>query len=287
MYRRAITLIELLVAIGIVSILSALSLTAVQRAREAARRATCQNNLRQIGIALLGHHENQGSFPPGRGAQNGPFPAMSWAVRIYPGLEQEELWRQAIEDYRTAPRQFPFHRGFGHAVSIFSCPSDGRADSAHLSRNRYVAALNSYQGVLGTDYKTSDGVLFVGSRVRIRDIPDGTSHTLLVGERPPSFDYYWGWLYGGEGQGRTGSADLVLGTNELNSRVDIFSGCGLDRLTFQDGDLENPCSTLHFWSMHPGGALFLYVDGHVEFKTYGAADELIREGRRDDRTRKP
>ena len=285
MRRRGITLIELLVAIGIVSILAGLALTAVQRAREAARRSACGNNLRQIGIALLSHHEKHGRLPPGCGARDGPYPSMSWAVWIYPELEYEDLWHQAVRDYAIARGQFAFHRGFGHPVPLFSCPSDGRADSARLSRNRFLAALTNYQGVLGTDYLTNDGVLFLGSKVRIRDIPDGTAHTLLVGERPPSEDYFWGWLYGGEGQDRTGSADFVLGMNEVNSRTDTFRRCALDRLTFRDSTLENPCSTLHFWSMHPGGALFLYVDGHVAFHPYAAAEELIRAARRDDRVR--
>ncbi len=285
MKRRGITLIELLVAIGIVTILGGLSLAAVQRAREASRRAACANNLRQIGLGLLAHHNTHGRFPPGRGGQKSPYPAMSWAVWIYPQLEYEELWYQAVQDYSKVRVQFPFHRGFGHALRLFSCPSDGRADMAHLTRNRYVAALTNYVGVLGADYRTSDGVLFLGSRIRIRDIPDGTSRTLIVGERPPSRDLWWGWLYAGEGQGRTGSADFVLGVNEINSKMDIFSTCPVERLTYREGDILDPCSPLHYWSMHPGGAWFLYVDGHVEFKAYGAAAELLRAARRDDRVR--
>ncbi len=295
MIRRhnGITLIELLVTLGILGILGGLSLAAVQRAREASRRATCRNNLRQIGLALLNHHETQGVFPPGHHTENSPYPAMGWAPRIYAYLDEEPLWRAVQRDYAAQRRQhllgsFTSHEAFQYALRIFSCPSDGRAEIPQFSRNSYYVALSNYLGVSGSDLTTRDGVLYLGSKTRVRDIADGTSHTLLVGERPPSFDYWWGWLYGGAGQIQSdgtlsGSTDTILGMTEINLRRDILEVCRESRLFFQPGELENPCSILHFWSMHEGGAHFLYADGHVEFKAYGARQVLEREARRSDR----
>ena len=280
--HRAITLVELLVALAIVSILSGLSLVAVQRAREAARRATCTSNLRQLGLGLLGYHNSHQRFPSGRVADSGPYPAMSWSVQTYAYLDEEPLWLQAIKDY-AASKRFELHAGFGHPVSTFSCPSDGRADTAHLTRFMYLVAPTNYLGVLGTDFNTDDGVLFLDSRIRIRDISRGTTHTLLVGERPSSQDYYWGWLYAGEGQNATGSGDMTLGVKEINSRIDLAERCPLNRLTFRPGDLADPCSVLHFWSMHPGGAHFVYADGHVAFKSYDSHKVLEKEAIRSKR----
>ena len=274
-YRKSgLTVLELLVAVAVISILLGLLLPATQYAREAARRTTCRNNLRQIGLATQMHHETYSSFPPGNtGAAPGTkMPFLSWQVHLYPYLEQRALWDRARQDYATNPSPFVGHRGFRTVLSTFSCPSDGRAETTHLARNRYIVALSNYLGVIGTDLETNDGVLFSQSHVSVRDIRDGTSNTLIVGERPPSVDFWWGWLYAGAGQRVTGSGDQVLGIRELNARDDQLSlRCPANRLSYRAGSLSDQCHFLHFWSFHPDGAFFLFADGHVDFLSYGAA----------------
>src|SRR5439155_997426 len=127
----------------------------------------------------------------------------------------------------------------------------------------YRVALTSYLGVSGTDWQSHDGVLFHGSVVRLIDISDGTSNTVAVGERPPSFDFRYGWWYGGAGQRGSGSLDSHLGTREINWSVG--SACPQTPNHFRAGRIDDPCAHFHFWSLHENGAHFLLADGSVRF----------------------
>jgi hypothetical protein len=100
------------------------------------------------------------------------------------------------EAYRVSNNPFnnPPHVGLATVIPTYVCPSDGRPFTTQVSQQSgHIVALTSYLGVLGKDVLTLDGVLFADSRTRIADITDGTSNTLLVGERPPSADYQFGW----------------------------------------------------------------------------------------------
>ena len=115
-------------------------------------------------------------------------------------------------------------------------------------------ALTSYLGVSGTDLTTLDGILFRDSSVRIADITDGASNTLLAGERPPSTDFQFGWWYAGAGQHCTGSAEMLLGVYEQNVQPVTAGYCrAVTRLA--PGNLGNQCDMFHFWSLHSGGAI--------------------------------
>ncbi len=277
-WRSGFTITELLVIIGIIAVLMAIVLPAVMRVRDAAARVECANNLREIGLALQQYHNEHAVFPPGCSFQNGadPQPHMGWCARILPYLEQEILWREAVQAF--AQEKFflktPPHVGYT-VVRVFTCSSDSRTRMAHEYGTTAIgstlrAAFTSYLGSEGTNQFRKDGLLFLDSRIRFPDIKDGTSNTLMVGERPPSATLTLGWWYAGWGQDKDGSAEMILGVNEINVNKVYRTTCPSGPYQFQAGRIDDPCSAFHFWSLHPGGAHFLFADGHVRFLKYSA-----------------
>ncbi len=279
MRRSALTLIETLVVLGIISVLVGLTLSGVQRVRSSASRANCQNRLRQVGIGLANYHTAHGKLPPGVTSKGDPqaFELMGWQARILPYIEQDDVWRQVVEAIKTQPYDFtatPPHP-FATVIPTFCCPADDRVRTPQPSRMKPQVALGSYLGVTGTRSARLDGILFYGSSVRMTDIADGASNTLLVGERPPSPDFWVGWWYAGYGVDFRGTADTVLGVRERRSVSDpSFPDCGSGSAHFKEGRFDSMCDVMHFWSPHPGGANFAFADGSVHFLTY-SADSIL------------
>jgi prepilin-type processing-associated H-X9-DG protein len=240
----------------------------------------CQNNLKQLGLALHMAHDAGGGMPPGLSTAPGdPYPKLSWMGRLLPYLDQGPLWDQTAADFRRVPN--PFHRDPPHAARdvvfpLVGCPSDWRVrtawDLALPGEPPRRVALTSYLGCLGTDRRRQDGLLYLNSRVRLEHVTDGTSSTLLVGERPPSPELIYGWWYAGEGVGNTGVFDVVLGVREFNARNPYpqYAHCGRGPFPFRPGRTDDFCSVFQFWSLHPGGANFLFADGSVRFLPYSA-----------------
>jgi prepilin-type N-terminal cleavage/methylation domain-containing protein len=289
--RGAFTLIELLVVIAIIAILIGLLLPAVQKVREAAARTQCTNNMKQIGIALHNYHGALKRFPPGVN-QTYPYQYWSWMAMMMPYYEQQNLFTKADTWARgtTYAYQYwpwggfwltpmtPANPALGTMVSTFKCPADCRQDftlpGSKWGGNGDVA-FTGYLGVAGAsgDYSNyrnmgTIGILFTQSSTRIADITDGTSNTLMVGERPPSADLYYGWWFAGAGWDGSGTGDVVMGAREYNYASAL--GCGANYVGFQAGNMNNNCDQAHFWSFHPSGGNFLVGDGSVRFLTYTA-----------------
>ena len=277
--RVGFTLVELLVVIAIMAVAIGLLLSAVQKSRAAADRISCTNNLKQIGLALHHYHDTNGSLPPGLTpkAKGEAFPLMGWLPRLLPFVEQQPLWDLTVTAYAERPND-PYglpHYGFMTPVKVFGCPADSRVYATQLTHEGFRPALTSYLGVLGVNVLGNQGVLYLGSHIRFADILDGTSNTLMVGERPPSPDFWYGWWYAAQGQLDSGSADTVLGVRELRNVYDQYTpGCPPGPYHFMAGNLADPCDAFHFWSLHPGGANFVFADGSVEFLTYSADNVL-------------
>lgn len=267
--RPAFTLIEVLVVIAIVAVLIGLLLPAVQKVRAAAARSACQGRLRQVGLALHHYHDGHGALPPGiRPGAKADFRYLGWTARVLPYLEQDPLWRRIPAAFASDPDPGKFYGHLPHAVLLrtpvpaLTCPADPR-----LPGRTRPAAFTSYLGVSGVDQTARGGVLYPDSRVRLTDVTDGTSGTLMVGERPPSATFRFGWWYRGWGQSKDGSAEMLLGVREVNVAVDA---CLPGPVPFAAARLDDPCAGFQYWSLHPGGANFAFTDGSVRFLAYSA-----------------
>jgi len=276
MRRRGFTLIELLVVIAIVTVLVGLLLAAVQKVRAAAVRLDCQNRMKQLALAFQNKHDVLGRLPPGNRSltQRDLRPYTGWPRDLLPFVEQDALFARSETAFRTAPIPLvnpPHPRDT--VVTAYICPADDRVRTKQRTRVTNTSmAFTSYLGVSGTQTTLKDGVLFLDSRIAFAGVTDGLSHTLLLGERPPSADLQYGWWYSGVGQRLTGSGDMVLGVREPNL-LPIVSGsaCGPGQYPFKPATgFADPCGLFHFWSPHAGGANFAFADGSVRFLSYAA-----------------
>ncbi|MCI0704048.1 MAG: DUF1559 domain-containing protein [Planctomycetia bacterium] len=274
--RAGYTLVEVLVVIAIIAILAGLLIPAVQKVRASAARLRCQNNLKQLGLALHNYHTASEKLPAGLSltADGGKYPYLGWLAPVLPYIEQDPLWQQVHSAFATDPNPTSFYGHEPHEqllatpVRVFNCPADSRLPGPLQAFGR-ERAFTSYLGVQGIDQNQRDGVLYPDSRVRLTDITDGTSGTLLIGERPPSADFRYGWWYRGWGQNKEGSAEMLLGVRELNTSQ---PSCPFGESKFSAGRFDNQCDMFHFWSPHTGGANFAFADGSVRFLAYSADD---------------
>ncbi|MBX9622904.1 MAG: DUF1559 domain-containing protein [Gemmataceae bacterium] len=262
--------------IAIIAVLVGLLLPAVQKVREAAARTRCLNNLKQIGLACHGYHDQHGRLPAGISlkADGGRYAYLGWTARVLPYLEQDQLWQQAAAAFRSDPNPYSFYGHaahlpvLGHAVPTFACPSDPRVgQTAELAT--VSVAFTSYLGVSGTDAARRDGVLFPDSAVSLVGISDGASQTVLAGERPPPPDLKFGWWYRGWGLNRDGAAEMLLGAQEVNTIPHRYP-CPRGAYRFGPGRPDDQCAMFHYWSLHPGGANFAFADGGVRYLAYTA-----------------
>ncbi|MBA2226700.1 DUF1559 domain-containing protein [Thermogemmata fonticola] len=277
--RWGFSLIEVVVVIAIVALLAGLLLSAVQQVRGAAARMQCQNHLRQLALGCHHYAAAKGQLPPGVVIGNGkpeqvPMFCSTWLVHILPYIEQSAVWEQVQAAYRADPSPFgSAHQAVAQVViPVYGCPSDSRVSSPQVIPDSHlVKSLSSYLGVMGDNYASGDGVLYTDSQVKMVDIRDGTSQTLLIGERPPAANLTFGRWYNGRGQAFTGSLDAILGVREINLRPQGIPDCPRVVYRFEPGDFWDNCDVFHFWSPHSGGANFAWADGSVRWIPYSAA----------------
>jgi prepilin-type N-terminal cleavage/methylation domain-containing protein/prepilin-type processing-associated H-X9-DG protein len=282
--RRAFTLIELLVVMALIAVLIALLVPAVQKVRAAASRVECLNNMKQVGVALHNYHDSYHRFPPGlETSESAPYWYLSWMARILPFVEQEPLGKTIDPEYARSMNPWgnftqpdfggvPPHIGLATEMEMYKCPMDTRslvATPVDFGNGNFgTVAFTSYLGISGTKSAANDGILYCFSRVRLSDIEDGTSNTLMVGERPPSADLIFGWWYAGAGYDKLGTGDVIQGAREIDYATGF--SCPAENVGLQPGDIWNDCDQTHFWSLHPGGANFLFADGSVRFLSHEA-----------------
>ncbi|MCA9221080.1 MAG: DUF1559 domain-containing protein [Planctomycetales bacterium] len=258
--RVGFTLVELLVVIAIIGILVAMLLPAVQAAREAARRSSCTNNLKQIGLALHNYHDTYKTFPAGSIQSN----FVSGFASILPYIEQNntaDLYDFSL--YYTDPHNQAVSN---QRISVYLCPSMPLPREVPLVSANETGGPSSYLLNEGTDdyMAACDGVFglqwpgygYPNPNVRFADIIDGTSSTFAVGETTYNMrDYLWSASTPGVGgQVRWGTARWVVG----------YPAIALGT-TLKPFNLHAAAGNGGYQSMHPGGANFVYCDGSVHF----------------------
>ena len=271
-HQRGFTLIELLVVIAVIAVLVALLLPAVQQAREAARKTQCKNNLKQIGLALQNYHDSFETFPMGYCAalpyvdgatdtDNG----WGWATFILPYMDQGPLYNQF--NFGQPIKNFP---GIQTQLPAYLCPSDlapfGPISIVNAAGTTLTtAAVSSYAAMCGGDESdTADptglGTFFRNSGVRIADITDGTTHTIIVTERATckSRGIWAGAI--NNGLVTTGPNNLASQTATEPAACLVLIHAHLNNLTVDpDGGLDDASG------LHQGGSFMLFADGSVHF----------------------
>jgi len=295
MRRRptAFTLIELLVVIAIIGVLISLLLPAVQYAREAAQRARCTNNLKQIGLAIHNYADAHDRLPPGYVslwdtrllADTGP--GWGWASLLLPFTEQDELSRSVnfernieFEENRTARLR---------TVAGYLCPSDSMPASWMATREGVFViqggtiihnvfqvaetAGSNYVGVFGVGEPgvNGDGVFFRNSAVQLRDVTDGLAQTFFVGERSRRLNYGRGfatWV-GSVTPAAIfscgGAIDPDAPPGQSGCHQEDASGMTLGHTGEGNGPGAVGGDVNQFLSEHGWGCNFLFGDGHVQF----------------------
>jgi prepilin-type N-terminal cleavage/methylation domain-containing protein/prepilin-type processing-associated H-X9-DG protein len=273
--RSGFTLIELLVVIAIIGILVGMLLPAIQMVRASAARSQCAHNLHEIGVALHNYHDSRNAFPPGYSAAGEYFngatdttPGWGWAAYLLPYLEQQTLYNQL--DLNQPVESSIAIQTF---VQTYLCPSDliptGAVPISDAFGNAIcLAAPSSYAACCGGDESdTSDptglGVFYRNSHTRLTDITDGTSQTILVGERAfANAQGIWAGAING-GMCWRGANDPATENSGQNAFPAPCLVLGHSHLNNPDGDTD--ASVDDFSSMHPGGSNILFADGAVHF----------------------
>jgi prepilin-type N-terminal cleavage/methylation domain-containing protein len=269
--RRAFTLIELLVVIAIIAILIALLVPAVQKVREAAARTQCGNNLKQIGLACHSYHDANKRLPQGyvMNPTLQPTPGWGWSVLILPYLDQGPLYADLNPDLIT-PNGPTVNALTTQRLAVFLCPSDPTTSNPLRS----TSPTSWYGGFAYSNY-VCNRAIFGPQNVAISNTPanftlvqitDGTSNTLMVGERDGYHNFAAIWS----------AALQTLGTGPLMGSTASFEGrpgTGLDNVYSTTNGFPpmtndapgNYDARLDWCSMHPGHVGFVFADASVHF----------------------
>lgn len=257
--RRAFTAIELLVVIAIIAVLIALLLPAVQQARETARRMQCKNNLFQLSLALHNYYQSHQVFPPGSINDTGPIRddqqgyQFGWIPQILPYLDERLAYQQLdFTQSAHAPRNVTVAK---YTPPVLICPSMATAGLC------YVGVHHDQEAPIDVD---NNGVLFLNSSIRYRDISDGRHSTLMLGEsRGASWQLGTGASLRNAGSVKISQAELYPG------RADYYSGevaAPQDAAVDEGAGPTDPLLKVGgFGSSHVDGSNFALCDGSVRF----------------------
>lgn len=273
--------------VAIIGTLIGLLLPAVQAAREAARRSACQNNLKQLGLAMHAYHDGQNRFPPGvkllvDTTLGGPWEhrwldrRYAWGMFLLPYIDGGSIYDQhasSMADPAGVMASPSTANGLKTRPPVFKCPSDDIPVTTLWSGRDY--GTSNYVGCYGRtneadgqnvgNFDTATGVLFTTSRVSIKDVIDGASKTILLGE-VSSLERHWDFDTGYRAAFWPGIPHYLkydgMVLRDTHPNHPINSRLPDSQLTSGNGGRGDHDG---FGSRHPGGALFVFCDGSVNF----------------------
>lgn len=286
---RGFTLIELLIVVAIISILIALLLPAVQQATEAARRTQCKNNLAQLGVAMHNYHSNFQMLPPGCVNPTGPISNagdgyhMSWIAQILPTLDAQAMFRLADFDSSVYSQTNDQVRSMSQRV--WECPSEYRPAN-DTPGTSYAGCTGAFNQPIGED---NTGMFFLNSSINYKQIRDGASNTILLGERLQTdnpFGNNLGWMSGTSATLRNTAIGINSQGGYSPARVRIGKRIGQEYVDYGDGDFDDDFDpalappdaefqTGGFSSNHTGGAQCCLADGSVRFLSENIAIDVF------------
>ncbi|TWT32891.1 DUF1559 domain-containing protein [Blastopirellula retiformator] len=295
MRRRGFTLVELLVVIAIIGVLIALLLPAVQQAREAARRMTCTNNLKQLGLACHNYADTFKTFPSGGvdpvalATATGTNGAWSWSALILPQIEQNNLYdamgvttNSVLTVASNATSGTTLEGQIQSEIGAFRCPSDTAGElptcrtvrvngttgtcptagtnlrgiaGVQASTSNYIAVA----GLFSPQMRKNNGVMYPNSKTGFQSMTDGSSNTFLVGERA-EYQAAGTWMATGYIRGTSNTASYVADTSDAANSMGMVS-------VVPNYKVQTATSSIWagFSSTHPGGTQFVLGDGAVKF----------------------
>ncbi|MDA0834116.1 MAG: DUF1559 domain-containing protein [Planctomycetota bacterium] len=252
---RGFTLVELVTVTATISTALSLAFPAMQNARQDARSRVCTNNLKQIGLALHNYHDVYATFPPGwvlKESEAKAGPSFAWSTKLLPYVDEAPLYNDL--DVANHP-SLKSPRDYRKDIKVLRCPAD---ESPSKLKNRGGFGTSNYVGNYGVelipeegDAEPASGFFFRNSKIAMRDVRDGTSNTIMVGERGAATGAAIWSIVRSNGQ----AEDAVASSND-EKKINTVEGA--------------------YSSKHEGGTYFLLCDGSVRFisETINSSDKL-------------
>lgn len=294
-------MIEMLTVVAVIGVLIALLLPAVQMAREGARKMQCRNNVGQLALAMQSYHASHRMLPPGTINETGPVVSgtvtdnhFGWIVQILPQLDEGNLWRQfdfrktSYQQKKTAfespesLEEYEFEQFSAEGVEALAAPGILQCPSLPASGDGILCYAGVYHDAAVPIDVDNDGVLYLNSSVRFKEITDGRSHTMMIGEILPGA-IFSEWYQGNEETLRYLGGQRMDQWENSPAMQAARSRWNVGTWTEDSGAAAVVPLPSRFGSIHHGGANFALADGAVRYVSASVDVAILRRlGNRHD-----